>query len=323
MRAVVVHGPGGPDVLRLGEADDAGDPGPGEVRIRVRAAALNNADLLQRRGGYPVPRGASQILGLECSGTVEALGPGVAGLAAGDAVCALLTGGGYAEHVLVPAAQVLPVPSGVDVVSAAGLPEVACTVHSNLGGAVRDGSSLLVHGGGSGIGTFAIQWAAALGARVLTTAGSRRKLDAAAALGADELIDYRQQDFVAEVQRATEGRGVDAVLDVVGAPYLARDLDCLATDGRLVLLGGDLSDAAVPLRTMMAKRATLAVTALRSRPVEQKAAIVAGVRRDVWPLVEAGRIRPVIDAVLPMAEAAAAHRLLESGSTIGKVLLEW
>lgn len=321
MRAVVASAPGDAGVLEVAEVPAPGAPGPGEVLIRVAAAGLNNADLLQRRGRYRVPAGASPILGLECSGVIEAVGRDVAGLAVGDPVCALLAGGAYAELVLVPAAQVLPVPAGVDLVAAAGLPEVACTVHSNLARVLAPGAALLVHGGGSGIGTFAIQWATAIGAVVLATAGSARKLEAALGLGAAGAIDYHEQDFVAEVLAATDGRGADAILDVVGAPYLARNVAALAADGTLVLLGGDLSPTEVSLDDLMAKRATLAVSALRSRPAAQKAAVVAGVRREVWPLVAAGRIAPVVDAVLPMDRAADAHRLLESGSTIGKVLL--
>lgn len=321
MRAVVASAPGDAGVLEVAEVPAPGAPGPGEVLIRVAAAGLNNADLLQRRGRYRVPAGASPILGLECSGVIEAVGRDVAGLAVGDPVCALLAGGAYAELVRVPAAQVLPVPAGVDLVAAAGLPEVACTVHSNLARVLAPGAALLVHGGGSGIGTFAIQWATAIGAVVLATAGSARKLEAALGLGAAGAIDYHEQDFVAEVLAATDGRGADAILDVVGAPYLARNVAALAADGTLVLLGGDLSPTEVSLDDLMAKRATLAVSALRSRPAAQKAAVVAGVRREVWPLVAAGRIAPVVDAVLPMDRAADAHRLLESGSTIGKVLL--
>lgn len=321
MRAVDFERPGDAGVLRVAEVPAPGAPGPGEVLIRVAAAGLNNADLLQRRGRYRAPDGASPILGLECSGIVEAVGPEVAEFAAGDAVCALLTGGAYAELVRVPAAQLLPVPAGVSLVEAAALPEVACTVHSNLSRALSSGGSLLVHGGGSGIGTFAIQWATAIGVRVLTTAGSRRKLDVAAQLGAVAAIDYHEQDFVARVLEGTGGRGADAILDIVGAPYLRRNLEALAVDGTLAMLGGDLAPVEVPLAALMAKRATLTVTALRSRPAAQKAAIVAAVEAEVWPLVAAGRIAPVVSAVLPMGQAAEAHRLLESGSTVGKVLL--
>jgi putative PIG3 family NAD(P)H quinone oxidoreductase len=320
MHAIHVDRPGGPEVLRWGPAADP-EPRPGEVLIEVEAAGVNNADLLQRAGGYPVPPGASQILGLECAGRVAALGTGVSGFAVGEPVCALLAGGGYAEFVAVPAGQVLPVPPGLDAVGAAALPEAACTVHSNLAAHVRKGSTLLVHGGGSGIGTFAVQWGVARGARVLTTAGSARKVNAAIALGADVGIDYAQQEFVEAVLDATGGRGVDVVLDLVGAPYLLRNLDALADDGVIVLLGGDLSPTEVPLGRMLRKRATITATALRSRPLEQKAEIVAAVRAEVWPAVAEGRIRPVVDRVVPMADAAEAHRALASGGTIGKVVL--
>lgn len=320
MHAIRIEQPGGPEVLSWGAADDP-EPGRGEVTIAVEAAGVNNADLLQRAGHYPVPAGASPVLGLECAGRIAALGEGVTAFAVGDRVCALLSGGGYAERVAVPAGHVLPIPPGLDAVGAAALPEAACTVHSNLAAHVGAGSTLLVHGGGSGIGTFAIQWAAARGARALTTAGSPRKLEAAAALGADVLIDYRREDFVAAVRAATGGRGVDAVLDLVGAPYLLRNLEALADDGVIVLLGGDLSPTEVPLARLMRARATITATALRSRPLAQKAAIVEAVRAEVWPDVAAGRIRPVVDRVLPMAQAAEAHRALASGDTIGKVVL--
>jgi NADPH2:quinone reductase len=324
VHAITIETPGGPETLRWTEVPDLAAPGPGEVTIDVVAAGVNNADRLQRQGGYPVPKGASPVLGLECSGRIAAIGEGVEGFALGDAVCALLSGGGYAQQVVVPAVQVLPVPAGVDIVEAAGIPEVAATVYSNLRmlAGLEAGRSVLIHGAGSGIGTFAVQWAAAIGARVLATAGSRRKLDVAATLGAAVLIDYREQDFVAEVLAATDGAGVDAVLDLVGAPYLERNLACLGFDGHLLLLGGDLAPTAVPLGRLMQRRASLSVTSLRSRPVVQKGAIVAGLAAEVWPLCASGRIRPVIDSVVPVAQAAAAHRLLEGGGTIGKVLLD-
>jgi putative PIG3 family NAD(P)H quinone oxidoreductase len=320
MRAIVATGPGGPEVLRWGSADDP-QPRRGEVVVAVAAAGVNNADLLQRGGNYPVPPGASPILGLECAGRIASVGEGVEGFAVGDEVAALLSGGAYAERVAVPAGQLLPVPDGLDAIGAAALPEAACTVHSNLAAHVGPGSTLLVHGGGSGIGTFAIQWAVARGAHVLTTAGSKRKLEAALGLGAEVGIDYSREDFVAGVRDATDGRGVDAVLDLVGAPYLARNLEALADDGVIVLLGGDLSPVELPLGRMMRTRATITSTALRSRPLRQKAEIVDAVRREVWPQVAAGRIRPVIDRVVPMADAADAHRALASGGTIGKVVL--
>ncbi len=324
MHAVTFDAPGDPDVLTWAEVDDLPAPGPGEVTIAVEAAGVNRADLLQRRGHYPVPPGASPVLGLECAGRITAIGDGTTGFVVGDAVCALLAGGGYAERVNVPAVQVLPVPRGLSMTDAAGLPEVACTVVSNLRmhADVREGDTVLVHGGGSGIGTFAIQWAKVQGATVIATAGSARKVDRARELGADVAVNYHEQDFVEAVRAATEGRGVDTVLDLVGAPYLTRNLDTLALDGRIQLIGGDSSPASVPLGLLMQKRATLSATTLRARPVAQKAAIVEQVRVGVWPEVEAGRIVPVIDTVLPIEQAAAAHRLFESGSTIGKVILQ-
>ncbi|MBQ1022981.1 NAD(P)H-quinone oxidoreductase [Micromonospora sp. C95] len=322
MRAITVVEPGGPEVLTWSEAPDP-QPGPGEVVVDVRATAVNRADLLQRQGHYPPPPGAPAYPGLECSGVVSATGPDVAGVRVGDQVCALLAGGGYAERVAVPVGQVLPVPDGVDLVDAAGLPEVACTVWSNVVQVARlaAGETLLVHGGGSGIGTFAIQLGAALGATVVATARAT-KHERLRELGADLLVDYREQDFVEEVRRATDGRGADVVLDIMGASYLGRNVAALAADGRLVVIGmqggrkGELDLAA-----LLAKRGTVAATALRSRPLEQKAAIVRGVREQVWPLVEAGRVRPVIDRRLPITDAAQAHRLVESNEHVGKVLL--
>ncbi|MDG4794604.1 NAD(P)H-quinone oxidoreductase [Micromonospora sp. WMMD1082] len=322
MRAITVLEPGGPDVLTWSEVPEP-EAGQGEVVLEVRATAVNRADLLQRQGHYPPPPGAPAYLGLECSGVVSATGPGVTGVRVGDQVCALLAGGGYAERVVVPAGQLLPVPAGVDLVDAAALPEVACTVWSNVVQVARlaAGETLLVHGGGSGIGTFAIQLGAALDATVVATAraGKHHRLRE---LGADHLVDYREQDFVEEVRRVTDGRGADVVLDIMGASYLGRNVAALAADGRLVVIGmqggrrGELD-----LGALLAKRGTVAATALRSRPLEQKAAIVRGVREQVWPLVEAGRVRPVVDRRLPITEAADAHRLVESNEHVGKVLL--
>ncbi|MFY1573584.1 NAD(P)H-quinone oxidoreductase [Verrucosispora sp. WMMD703] len=322
MRAITIAEPGGPDVLSWSEVPDP-QPGPGEVVVDVRATAVNRADLLQRQGHYPPPPGAPAYPGLECSGVVSATGPDVAGVRVGDQVCALLAGGGYAERVAVPAGQLLPVPAGVDLVDAAGLPEVACTVWSNVVQVARltAGETLLVHGGGSGIGTFAIQLGAALGATVVATARAA-KHERLRELGADLLVDYREQDFVEEVRQATDGRGADVVLDIMGASYLGRNVAALAADGRLVVIGmqggrkGELD-----LGALLAKRGTVAATALRSRSLEQKAAIVRGVREQVWPLVEAGRVRPVIDRRLPIIDAAQAHRLVESNEHVGKVLL--
>ncbi|WBB55684.1 NAD(P)H-quinone oxidoreductase [Verrucosispora sp. WMMD573] len=322
MRAITIAEPGGPDVLSWSEVPDP-QPGPGEVVVDVRATAVNRADLLQRQGHYPPPPGAPAYPGLECSGVVSATGPDVAGVRVGDQVCALLAGGGYAERVAVPAGQLLPVPAGVDLVDAAGLPEVACTVWSNVVQVARltAGETLLVHGGGSGIGTFAIQLGAALGATVVATARAT-KHERLRELGADLLVDYREQDFVEEVRRVTGGRGADVVLDIMGASYLGRNVAALAADGRLVVIGmqggrkGELD-----LGALLAKRGTVAATALRSRPLAQKAAIVRGVREQVWPLVEADRVRPVIDRRLPITDAAQAHRMVESNEHVGKVLL--
>ncbi|EEP72391.1 alcohol dehydrogenase [Micromonospora sp. ATCC 39149] len=322
MRAITIPKPGGPDALAWAEVPDPA-PGPGEVVVDVRASAVNRADLLQRQGHYPPPPGAPAYPGLECSGVISALGPGVAGWEVGQEVCALLAGGGYAERVAVPAGQLLPVPDGVDLVDAAALPEVACTVWSNVVQTARlaRGETLLVHGGGSGIGTFAVQLGAALGATVVVTARSA-KHERLRGLGAAHAIDYREQDFVDEVRRVTDGRGADVILDIMGAAYLARNVAALATGGRLVVIGMQGGrKAELDLGALLAKRASVAATALRSRPLAEKAAIVAGVREQVWPLVAAGTIRPVVDRRLPITEAAEAHRLVESNAHTGKVLL--
>jgi putative PIG3 family NAD(P)H quinone oxidoreductase len=323
VKAVLPRAPGGPEVL---EYSDAPDPelGEGEVLVDVAATAVNRADLLQRQGHYPPPPGASDILGLECSGTVAALGPGVERWEVGQEVCALLAGGGYATRVAVPAGQVMPKPDGVDLVTSAALPEVAGTVWSNLMmvAGLRSGDTLLVHGGAGGIGSFAIQLATALGARVLATAGSADKRALCTELGADVAIDYREQDFVDVVNDATGGAGVDVILDNMGASYLARNLAALATQGRLVVIGlqGGIK-AEIDLNLLMRKRAAVIGTALRARPVGEKTTICAAVAEHVWPLVADGTIRPVIGATLPLAEAAQAHRLMESGSSSGKILL--
>ena len=292
--------------------------------IEVAASAVNRADLLQRAGFYPPPAGASDILGLECSGRIAALGDGVTGWDLGDEVCALLAGGGYAERVVVPAGQVLPVPKGVDLVSAAGLPEAVCTVWSNvfMGAGLQPRETLLVHGGAGGIGTTAIQLAKALGARVVATAGSPEKVARCRDLGADAAINYRTEDFVERLSEITAGHGADVILDNMGAAYLGRNLDALAVNGRLVVIGlqggvrGELD-----LGRLMGKRAAILATGLRARPVAEKAAIVASVREHVWPLTESGTLTVVADQRFPMAEAAAAHRLVESSGHVGKVLL--
>ena len=323
MRAVTVSEPGGPEVLALAEVPDP-EPGPGELVIDVAATAVNRADLLQRQGLYPPPPGASEVIGLECSGTVSAVGPDVEHWKVGDEVCALLAGGGYATRVCVPAGQVMPVPDGVDLVTAAALPEVACTVWSNvfMVAGLQPDERFLVHGGAGGIGTFAIQLASALGARVLTTAGSAEKLAICTDLGADVAINYREDDFVEAVRRATDGHGADVILDNMGASYLGRNVEVLATEGRLVIIGmqggtkGEL-DISVLLR----KRGAVIATALRSRPTAEKASICAAVAEHVWPLVAEGRIRPIVHTTLPLSEAGDAHALMEAGDNVGKILL--
>jgi putative PIG3 family NAD(P)H quinone oxidoreductase len=323
MAAVEIAEPGGPDVLRPTRRP-VPQPGPGEVRIQVAAAGVNYPDLLQRRGAYPPPPGASDLPGLEVAGTIDAKGAGVDGWAVGDRVCALLAGGGYAERCLAPAPQCLPVPAGVDDVAAAAIPETFFTVWANVfeRGRLLAGESLLVHGGAGGIGTTAIQLAHAFGARVFATAGSPEKCAACVRLGAERAIDYRQEDFVAVVREATGGRGVDAVLDMVGGDYVGRNLACLAMEGRLIqiaFLKG--SRVELDLFTIMQRRLTLTGSTLRPRSVEEKGALARALRERVWPLLEAGRVRPVIDTTFPLARAADAHRRIESGRHIGKIVL--
>jgi putative PIG3 family NAD(P)H quinone oxidoreductase len=323
MHAVVISEPGGPDVLQWTEVPDP-RPGPGEVVVEVAAAGVNRADLMQRQGHYPPPPGASPYPGLECSGTVAALGDGVAGWRIGDQVCALLSGGGYAEQVAVPAGQLFPVPKNATLVEAAALPETACTVYSNvfLTAGLAAGQTLLVHGGGSGIGTMAIQLAKLAGARVAVTAGSPEKLDACRALGADITINYREEDFVDSLMAATDGHGADVILDIVGAAYLARNIAALAPDGRIANIGMQQGRRAeLDFGALMAKRGAISSTSLRARPAEQKASIVAAVTENVWPAVEAGLIRPVIDTELPMQQAAQAHRIVTESTHTGKVVL--
>jgi putative PIG3 family NAD(P)H quinone oxidoreductase len=314
---------GGPEVLTWSDVPTP-VPGPGEVLLDVVATAVNRADIQQRKGFYPPPPGATEIPGLECSGRIAALGDGVTGWTLGDEVCALLVGGGYAEQVAVPAGQLMPVPGGVSLVDAAALPEVACTVWSNvfMRGALQGGEAFLVHGGSSGIGTFAIQLAKARGARVFCTAGSEEKLERCRQLGAYVAINYRTQDFVEEAHRATDGRGVDVILDNMGAAYLGRNVEALAPEGRLMVIGlqggrrGELDLAA-----LMGKRASVHAMGLRARPLEQKAAIVAEVVEHVWPAIAAGEVRPIIDRVMSLEEAAEAHRFVESSQHVGKVVL--
>ncbi|ARQ69827.1 NAD(P)H-quinone oxidoreductase [Streptomyces marincola] len=318
MRAITVPEPGGPEALVWAEVDDP-VAGPGEVLIDVVAAGVNRADVLQRQGHYDPPPGVSPVPGLECAGRVAALGEGVDGVRVGDEVCALLAGGGYAERVAVPAGQVLPVPGRVGLVNAAALPEVACTVWSTvfMGAGLRPGETLLVHGGASGIGTMAVQLAKAVGARVAVTAGSAEKLARCRELGADVLINYREQDFADELENE-----VDVVLDIVGAAYLERNVRVLAPGGRLVIIGfqGGVR-AEFDLRRLLAKRASVAAASLRARPVAEKAAIVAQVRDHVWPLLADARVVPVVDRRLPLADAAEAHRAMEASDHVGKILL--
>jgi NADPH2:quinone reductase len=325
MKAVFIAEPGGPEVLQVRETE-APVPGPGEVLIDVVAAGINRADVQQRRGFYPPPPGASEIPGLEVSGRVAAFGPDVARpFAAGDKVVALLAGGGYAEQVAVPAEQVLRIPAGVDLVTAAGLPETAATVYSNLfmTAQLQPGELLLVHGATGGIGTMAIQLAKAYGARVAATAGTEEKVSTARAfLGVDIAINYREEDFVEVLREATEGHGADVILDVVGAKYLERNVEALATYGRLVVIGlQGGAKAELNLGMLMNKRGAVIATSLRPRPVEEKGAIMTAVKEHVWPLVADGRIKPLVDRTFPLAEVAAAHEYFDSGEHVGKVLL--
>jgi len=323
MRAVVITQPGGPEVLRLEEVPDP-VPGAGEVLVQVAAAGLNRADVLQRQGHYPPPPGSPPYPGMECSGRISRLGSDVTGWKIGDEVCALLAGGGYAERVAVSAGQLLPVPAGISVIDAAALPEAACTVHSNvvtLAG-LAPGEAFLVHGGASGIGTMAIQLTRALGARVMCTAGSAAKLDFCRELGADLAISYTAEDFVAAIADFTSGAGADVILDIIGASYLQRNVTALATGGRLMVIGlQGGTRAELDLNALLRKRARVHATTLRGRPDAEKAAIVGAVREQVWPLVESGQIRSVIETVLPLAEADQAHRLMEAGGHVGKILL--
>ncbi|MFI2236692.1 NAD(P)H-quinone oxidoreductase [Streptomyces chrestomyceticus] len=323
MRAITIPEPGGPDALVWAEVPDP-QPSEGEVLVEVAATAVNRADLLQRQGFYDPPPGAPPYPGLECAGRVKALGPGVSGWSVGDEVCALLAGGGYAEQVVVPAGQLMPVPKGLDMAAAAALPEVSCTVWSNVFmiAHLRPGETLLVHGGSSGIGTMAIQLAKAVGARVAVTAGSADKLARCAELGADILVNYREQDFVQELRKATDGKGADVILDIMGAKYLGPNVKALATNGRLAIIGlqggakGELH-----LGALLTKRAAVTATSLRGRPLAEKASIVAAVREHVWPLIENGRVKPIVDRTLPITEAAEAHRVVDASGHVGKVVL--
>jgi NADPH2:quinone reductase len=323
MLAIEISQPGGPEVLEPVERPIP-VPGPGEVLIRVAAAGVNRPDVMQRKGMYPPPPGASDLPGLEVAGIIERFGGGVAEWRGGDAVCALVAGGGYAEYCVAPAPQCLPVPRGLDMVASAAIPETFFTVWSNLfeRGRLQPGETLLVHGGSSGIGTTAIQLATAEGSIVYATAGSDEKCRACEQLGARRAINYRTSDFVDVVKDLTSGRGVDVILDIMGASYLDRNLRSLAIDGRLVqigLMGG--SEAPIDLRRMLGRRLTLTASTLRPRTVEEKAAIADALRQQVWPLLESGRVKPIVYRTFPLREAAEAHRVMEASEHIGKLVL--
>ncbi|MFG1906866.1 NAD(P)H-quinone oxidoreductase [Kribbella sp. NPDC048928] len=323
MRAVVCDGAGGIDVLGIGEIPDP-QPAVDEVVIDVVAAGVNRADLLQRQGFYPPPPGAPGTIGLEVSGRISAVGAEVEGWSVGDECCALLAGGGYAEKVVVPAPQVMPVPDGLDLVSAAALPEVVATVWSNIfmTAHLKDGETMLVHGGSSGIGSMAIQLGVAHGARVLTTVGSKEKMEFCTSLGADVAINYKEAEWASVVKEATKGAGADVILDIMGAKYLTDNVKSLAFDGRLVVIGmqggakGELD-----LGRLMSRRGSVIATGLRFRSVEDKGRILAEVVGHVWPLIAAKKVRPIVHATLPLAEVAKAHETLEQSTQLGKVLL--
>ncbi|KAL3627674.1 hypothetical protein CASFOL_029037 [Castilleja foliolosa] len=323
MKAIVIAEPGGPEILQLREVEDP-KVEDDEVLIRIAATALNRADTLQRQGKYPPPKGSSEYLGLECSGTVQSVGKNVHRWKIGDQVCALLGGGGYAEKVAVPARQILPVPAGISLEDAGSLPEVACTVWSTvfMMSHLSKGETFLIHGGSSGIGTFAIQLAKYHGVKVFVTAGSEEKLAACKDLGADVCINYKTEDFVSRVKAETGGQGVDVILDSIGAPYLQKNLESLNINGRLFvlgLMGGSVAE--INLATMLSRRLTLQSAGLRTRSPENKAQIVSEVEKNVWPAIAAGKIKPVVYKSLPLAEAAEAHRLMESSNHIGKIVL--
>jgi NADPH:quinone reductase len=323
MTAIEITAPGGPDVLKP-TTRPVPQPGPGEVLIRVKAAGINRPDVLQRAGAYPPPPGASDLPGLEVAGEIAALGSDVSGFAIGAQVCALTPGGGYAEYVVTPAPQVLPVPKGFSLVEAAAVPETYFTVWSNVfdRGRLAEGETLLVHGGSSGIGTTAIQLAKAFGSRVFTTAGSADKCEACERLGADRAINYKTEDYGAVIKELTAKKGVDVVLDMVGGDYVQRDIDIMAPDGRRVsiaFLGGP--KVTLNLTKVMVNRLTLTGSTLRPRPVAYKGQIAQALRERVWPLLESGKVKPLIFKTFPLAEAAAAHALMETSSHIGKIVL--
>lgn len=315
--------PGSPEVLQLQEVEDP-QIKDDEVLIKVEATALNRADTLQRKGSYPPPKGASPYPGLECSGTILSVGKNVSRWKVGDQVCALLGGGGYAEKVAVPAGQVLPVPSGVSLKDAAAFPEVACTVWSTvfMTSHLSPGESFLVHGGSSGIGTFAIQMGKCQGVRVFVTAGSEEKLAVCKDLGADVCINYKTEDFVARVKEETGGKGVDVILDCMGASYFQRNLGSLNIDGRLFIIGTQGgAKTELNITSLFAKRLTVQAAGLRSRSTENKTLIVSEVEKNVWPAIAVGKVKPVIYKYLPLCEAAEAHQLMESSQHIGKIML--
>jgi NADPH2:quinone reductase len=323
MRAVEISKPGPPEVLRAVERKDP-TPGAGEVRIRVAAAGVNRPDVLQRRGAYPPPPGASDLPGLEVAGEIDVLGSGVTEWHVGDRVCALLAGGGYATLCTAPAVQCLPIPKGIDFVAAAAMPETFFTVWTNVfdRGKLRAGESALFHGGSSGIGTTAIQLAVARGSRVFATAGSDQKCRACEQLGAERAINYRTEDFVEIVKQVTQGRGVDLILDIVGGDYIARDLAALAVEGRLVVIGFMGGDTAtIDFRRVLGRRLTITGSTLRPRSPAEKGEIATALRWEVWPLVEQGVVKPIVYKTFPLEEAAAAHRLMESSEHVGKIVL--
>jgi len=323
MRAVIISEPGGPDVLRVAdEADPV--PGPNEVLISVAAAGVNKADIHQREGNYPPPAGTPEWPGLEVSGTIVSQGPGVTSTHVGDRVCALLSGGGYAERAVVDAGLVLPVPDTMDLADAAALPEAVCTVWSTvfLSAHLSAGETLLVHGGSGGIGTMAIQLAHALGCRVAVTAGSQQKLDACRALGADILINYREQNYVDEIMAATDGRGVDVILDAIGGSYLDKNIRALAPHGRIELIGNQSGEpGALSIGRLMSKWGGIHASTLRARTLAERQEIVARVREHAWPLVAAQQVRPVVDRTFSFNEAGLAHAAMEQGERFGKLLL--
>jgi NADPH2:quinone reductase len=323
MRAVEISKPGPPEVLRAVERKDP-TPGAGEVRIRVAAAGVNRPDVLQRRGAYPPPPGASDLPGLEVAGEIDVLGSGVSEWHVGDRVCALLAGGGYATLCTAPAVQCLPIPKGIDFVAAAAMPETFFTVWTNVfdRGKLRAGESALFHGGSSGIGTTAIQLAVARGSRVFATAGSDEKCRACEQLGAERAINYRTEDFVEIVKQVTQGRGVDLILDIVGGDYIARDLAALAVEGRLVVIGFMGGDTAtIDFRRVLGRRLTITGSTLRPRSPAEKGEIATALRWEVWPLVEQGVVKPIVYRTFPLEQAAAAHRLMESSEHVGKIVL--